>query len=389
MGGAPRVLYEQSREFSARGHEVQILTREEQFRKGYGGIEGVREWKYPVIVRNPFLFLKTSVLNGKKVFEYICKEHPIDVLSFRQPVSALAILRSPKSNEIRKCYTCHSLSFEEFQSRNPCPKGLIKRIGYQVNVLIRKYVEKTALIKSDIILADSQFTEEKLLRTYGISPEKIRVIPLGVDLRRFSPATDRMEIRQRLGIPQDRFILLSVRNLVPRMGLDRLIMAISKVVKSAPDVHLVLGGEGPLKEALLALAKRFGLEDFIEFTGFIPEDDLPDYYRIADFFVLPTRELEGFGLVTLEAMASGVPVLGTPVGGTREILSKFDAKLLFKDTGPDSMAQLIIKNCCKIRGNPHLWEELSDQCRCFVENNYSWERNVDSMEKVFLNGLME
>jgi glycosyltransferase involved in cell wall biosynthesis len=104
---------------------------------------------------------------------------------------------------------------------------------------------------------------------------------------------------------------------------------------------------------------------------------------MADFFVLPTCELEGFGLVTLEAMASGLPVLGTPIGGTKEILGKFDSNFLFKDTTPECMATLILQNYNKIKERPEDWIKISNRCRRFVETYYSWEKNIDAMEALF------
>ena len=100
---------------------------------------------------------------------------------------------------------------------------------------------------------------------------------------------------------QGNVVLFSVRNLVKRMGLENLILAMKRLVHTAPDICLILGGEGPLKNDLIALAKKLNVDNHIRFIGFIPEEKLPDYYRMADLFVLPTRELEGFGLVTRAA----------------------------------------------------------------------------------------
>ena len=131
------------------------------------------------------------------------------------------------------------------------------------------------------------------------------------------------------------------------------------------------------------MARSFGIEGHIHFAGFISEDKLPAYYQMADIFVLPTKELEGFGLVTIEAMASGLPVVGTPVGGTNEILGQFDSSFLFKGTDPNSMAELIMEKYELIKHNPQKWEKISKECRNFVERNYCWEKNIDALEDLF------
>jgi len=384
IGGAERVLFEQSTLLQQKGHDVHILTRKlPEHKSGHQVIQGVNEWRYDVNQDNPFSFIISTLSNCKKLFESLQNQYSFDCINFHQPFSAFVVIRSPAGRKIRKVYTCHSLSFEEFQSRNPRPKSVIRKILYFLNIKTRKFVERRALCKSDIVAVLSRFTGEKLQRVYKIPTEKITIIPGGVDLKRFYPAANKTKIRQRLNIPEEKMILFTVRNLVPRMGLENLIYAVKDVVKTVPDVYLVLGGKGALKETLISLTEELGIENYVKFVGFIPEAELPDYYRMADIFILPTLELEGFGLITLEALASGIPVLGTPVGGTVEILSKFNSKYLFKDTEPESMAELIIKTRQEFKSNRELWQEVSSQCRLFVEEKYSWERNVKSLEKLF------
>jgi glycosyltransferase involved in cell wall biosynthesis len=247
----------------------------------------------------------------------------------------------------------------------------------------RKLLEKRALRKSDQTVVLSEYTREKLEKAYGLSPAKIHIIPGGVDLDRFKPHDDKRSLRNRLGIPNGHFTLLTVRNLEPRMGLENLIVAFKKVVEDKNDTLLILGGEGPLAPELKSLVREFGIADLVKFTGFIPEKELPYYYQVADLFILPTRELEGFGLVTVEALASGLPVLGTPVGGTKEILARMGPEYLFSDSTPDSMAGLILKSMQTWATNPESYNQISWKCREVAEKYYSWNAHIERLENLF------
>jgi len=384
IGGAERVLFEQSTRLQKKGHNVHILTRKLPYHDSSSElIQGVQEWRYDIDQRNIVSFLRSTLANCKELFESIQNQYSFDCINFHQPFSALAVRRSAAARNIRKIYTCHSLSFEEFETRNPKPKGALGTILYFLNVKARKSIEKKVLNASDKIVVLSEFTKNKLLNSYGVGSEKIVLIPGGIDFKKFYPANDKIGIRNRLNIPSEKFVLLTVRNLVPRMGLEDLLFAVRQAVERVPDVYLVLGGEGPLKNSLTSLSRELQLQDHVKFVGFIPDMELPEYYRMADLFVLPTLELEGFGLVTLEALASGVPVLGTPVGGTVEILGKLDPKYLFRDTTPESMASLIVETCQQFKNNPGFWEEVSSKCRLFVEGNYSWDKNIACLEELF------
>ena len=387
IGGAERVLFEQSTGLQKKGYDVHILTRESPYHKSSAElIQGVQEWRYNVDQRNIFSFLRSTLSNCKELFESLQNQYSFDCINFHQPFSALAVCRSAAASSIRKIYTCHSLSFEEFKTRNPKPKGPFGRSLYVLNVQVRKIIEKKVLNTSDKTVVLSQFTKDKLLSSYGVGSEKIVLIPGGIDLKKFYPTDDKINIRKRLNVPPEKLILLTIRNLVSRMGLENLLFAVRQAVERVPHIYLVLGGDGPLNNSLTSLSRELQLQDHVKFVGFIPETELPDYYRMADVFVLPTLELEGFGLVTLEALASGVPVLGTPVGGTVEILGKLAPKYLFKDTTPESMASLIIETCQQFKNNPGLWEQVSSKCRQFVEENYSWDKNIASLEELFENG---
>jgi glycosyltransferase involved in cell wall biosynthesis len=167
------------------------------------------------------------------------------------------------------------------------------------------------------------------------------------------------------------------------MGLDRLLLAMQTVVEKIPHALLIIGGRGPLKDQLSALVERLALTKHVRMAGFIPEDQLPRYYQMADLFVLPTQELEGFGMVTLEALASGLPVLGTPVGGTNEILPGLDRRLVLSDSNPQTMAQGIIDYHQQIQKASDGSATMASRCRQFAETHYSWDAHVASLEALF------
>jgi D-inositol-3-phosphate glycosyltransferase len=154
-----------------------------------------------------------------------------------------------------------------------------------------------------------------LVRSYGIGDERIRVIPLGVDLKRFKPG-ERRAARWRLGISQQESILLYVGRFVALKGIDRLIGALSHVQHPFATRLIMVGGDGrrsPTTRSLMRLAMDLGVGDRITFVGRRAHARLSDYYNAADAFVMPSH-YESFGLVILEALACGTPVVATPVG---------------------------------------------------------------------------
>ena len=156
---------------------------------------------------------------------------------------------------------------------------------------------------------------------YGVPREIIRIVPGAVDVDRFNIAESRGEARELLGWPSDRRIVVSVRRLVNRMGLDRLVDAFAIAHQNHPDVVLYIVGKGKLRAELEQRVAALGLSDSIRFQGFVADEQLPLVFRAADLSIVPTVALEGFGLVAAESLAAGTPCVVTPVGGLPDIVS--------------------------------------------------------------------
>jgi glycosyltransferase involved in cell wall biosynthesis len=163
------------------------------------------------------------------------------------------------------------------------------------------------------------------------------------------------------------------------MGLDNLLRAMKILKELTVNVYLTIGGEGQEYEILSEMINKMNISKEVTLAQFVPSNKIHLYYGAADFFILPTRKLEGFGLVTLESMACGTPVLGTPVGGTKEILSPFNSKFLFKDSSPKSIAGGIHEAINRYFNDPKMYKELRHRCREYVEKNYSWQRHIDEL----------
>jgi glycosyltransferase involved in cell wall biosynthesis len=185
-------------------------------------IDGVKEWRYGFRKKLSYPFLKSIFSDCRHSFNSIQKNSSFDIINFHQPFSAVGVLSSRASRGIPTFYTCHSLSFQEYASQSSPRTNFKEWLFYRIQLLGRKLAEKTALRKSSHIVVLSEYTKEKLESTYGIPPAKIHVIPAGVDLNRFRPHDDKQSLRNRLGIPNGHFTLLTVRNLEPRMGLENL-----------------------------------------------------------------------------------------------------------------------------------------------------------------------
>jgi len=206
-----------------------------------------------------------------------------------------------------------------------------------------------------------------LVREYQVPEELIRIVPGGVDLARFLIPQSKVEARCEFGVEPDRPTVVSVRRLARRMGLDHLIDAIAEVRVRYPDILLLIGGRGPMAAELKSRIELMGLEKNVRLLGFVPDDKLASLYRAADFTVVPTIALEGFGLITLESLAAGTPAIVTPVGGLPDAVVRLSPDLVLASTAPEDIAQGIIDALSGRRRLP-----AREECQAYVAENFTW-----------------
>ena len=197
-------------------------------------------------------------------------------------------------------------------------------------------------------------------------------VPAGVDTSAFSPG-DRPASRARHGLGDRDLAVLTVRRLVPRMGLEELIDA-AALLADVPGLSVSIAGSGPLSGALADRIGAARLWDRVRLLGRIPDEELVDRLRAADLFVLPTVAYEGLGMATIEALATGTPVVGTRVGATPEVLGPLDERLLADEATPAAIAAAVR------RGVDLLSPGLRERCRALAVESYSWDSAIPLWE---------
>ncbi len=388
-GGSKRVSMELAKRLSLKGHKVTFLVPKTSTKlKEREDSEGIQIIRYP-FSNNLFLSVVSKIINSHSAFRHLLKEEEFNLICIHFAYSALGILLFPKAKDVpivRIFYGPWADEHREemksrFEGSSGHTKKLLLRMRQWLVYRVMFNIEKFCLDRSNEIAVLSEFSKNLLINNYNVPGGKIKVIPGGVDTQRFALVGNKKEtIKRQLSLPKDKIILLTIRRFTPRMGLENLIETMSNVVKEKKNVLLVIGGAGFLKERLECLVNRYALEENIQFRGFIPEEQLPLYYQAADVFILPTIALEGFGLIIVEALACGMPVLGTPVGAIPEVLGRLNQNLLFKDTKPTSMAQGILDFLSSSYKEKYPPQRLRD----YVKENYSWEKMTSQIEDLFV-----
>lgn len=229
-------------------------------------------------------------------------------------------------------------------------------------------LERAVYRRAQRLICLSPAFADILVGDYGIHPDRIRVVPAAVDVDRFDISERRDEARHRLGWPTDRPIVLCVRRLVRRMGLEKLVEAAALLRSRVPDALILIAGRGALSKTLGEQIAAAGLQDTVRLLGFVPDADLPLAYRAADLSIVPSVSLEGFGLVAAESLAAGTPTIVSAVGGLPEVVKGLGPQWVLP---PKASARQVAAHIGDfLQGR--LTTITSDQCAAHVRTNFSW-----------------
>jgi phosphatidylinositol alpha-1,6-mannosyltransferase len=220
-----------------------------------------------------------------------------------------------------------------------------------------------------------EFTRQAISKplTRKSTTEMVKIAP-GIDTAHFIPQPDAMQKRKELGL-QDKKIIISVGRLVHRKGQDNLIQAMPAVLKKIPNAHLLLVGEGPYRKHLEKLVMKSSLEQNVTFAGRIMYDRLPSYLSAADLFAMPSRsrffglEVEGLGIVYLEASACGIPVVAGNSGGAPDAVLEGVTGLCVDGTNIEQITAAIVEICSDAERASH----MGAAGRNWIVNQWRWD----------------
>ena len=248
-------------------------------------------------------------------------------------------------------------------------------------------MEDLLIRNSDGLICCSSYMQKHVESNFNISTNQIDVIHNGVDTLSFNHTPDirkaMSEISQRYRIPNGKILLYAGR-LVLEKGPDILIDAFEVLHYENPELSLIIVGEGPLKQSLMNKVIRLGLQNRIHFMGFVDQETLVAIYRSADVFVIPSL-YEPFGIVALEAMASGVPVVSSDVGGLSEIVENAVTGLKVQPGDPQLLASAIRQ----VLGVPSLCEFLKINGYEYALKRYDWDLVAEKTLQTYMRSMTQ
>jgi glycosyltransferase involved in cell wall biosynthesis len=361
-GGTEIAAYQLARNI-AKIDEVNIFTTSINSKDSHEASENMTIHRYGTVLK-----IASANLSFKILYKPLDCKIDIAHAHYNMPYSDYSALRYVKKNKIPFVVTYHA-------DAQDSGGNLIRNWA---QMIYNRSLLKQVLNGADVIIAtsNSYIEESKFLGDYR---DKIKVIPNGINLEEFKINLSKEECRDKLGLPHDKKIILFFGNIVSYKGPHILLKAFSKVKTQFKDLKLVFAGRGKMQEELTKLAAELGIKNDVLFTGYVDEKLKPFYYKSADIFCLPSITMaEAFGIVNLEAMACGVPVISSKLGGIPDVVTDRETGLLVKPEDEEALTNAILF----LLENEDIARKMGNNGKKKVEE-YSWKKIAEKTEEVY------
>lgn len=325
-GGIQTYTYEHAKELSKNGRHVIVIAPYKPQSSEWDEKQNFEVLRFSI--SNSLLFIPLLFK-----LPFLAKKQKINTVIHAQWQTILPSLIAKKLGIIKNFVVsvhARELLFNPFGS---------SLLGYIYN-----YYMQWLLSKADLLFPVSTYTK-KLLIEIGIDEEKIKVIINGTDPARYYPI-DVTEKRDKMNL-NGKYVILTVSRLVQRKGIDTVIEALVKFKNDKIDFQYLIVGDGPDREELEQLTREKGIDQMVRFCGKVPLNELNTYYNLCDLFVLPSKtvipDVEGFGIVFLEANACAKPVIGSDSGGIPSAITHEKTGLIVRENNPKELYNAILR----------------------------------------------
>jgi glycosyltransferase involved in cell wall biosynthesis len=362
-GGTEIAAYNLAINMAKRGNEIEVFTTSIDSR------ESIEIYPNMRIHRNPTSF-KIASANASFKLIYKPLNYDLDIVHAHSPIpySDIPALFYAKRKKVPFILT--------YQFDGQSTGGSFMRnagVGFYNKFFINKVLSSAEVI---IATTEAYANESPFLKGYK---EKIVIIPNGINIEEVTTVHTQEECRNMLGLPYDAPIILFFGSLVRYKGPDVLLKAFKTIKKEFPKAKLIFAGRGEMFDELSNQALKLDLVNDVLFTGFVEEDKKPLYFKAADIFCLPSTTMaESFGIVNLEAMASGIPIVASNLGGIPDIVKHGVNGLLAEPGNYQNLADNLL---CLLK-DEDMRKRFGDQGKKLVWN-FSWDEIAMKTEQLY------
>ena len=375
VGGISRVVYDLSRTLLKDGHDVTVVTYREGDAPYFEDDKGVKVYRVDNYMINPNNFIDWIMqLNFNlisKATELISKGGPFDVIHAHDWLVAYAAKTLKDSFKIPIIATIHATE----SGRN---SGIHDEVQRYIND-----TEWMLTYEATEVIVNSNYMKNELQRLFGLPYEKINVVPNGVNLNLYNGVERDYDFRRQYAADNEK-IILYVGRLVYEKGIQNLIAAMPKVLNGYHDSKLIIAGKGGMIDELRDEVRRLGIENKVYFTGYLKLNQVTKMYKCADVAVFPST-YEPFGVVALEGMLSGTPVVVSDVGGLNEIVQHRENGMKSYAGNPNSIADSILE----LLYNPGLCAEVSRAAKAKVKAQYNWTKIAQDTHFIYQKAICQ
>lgn len=375
VGGIARVVHDLSHRLYQDGHEVTVVTYRDGNVPYFEDDKGVKVHRVDnfMISSNNFIdwVMQLNFNLIAKVGELISQGEKFDVIHAHDWLTAYAGKTLKTAYGISLVSTIHATE----AGRNSGIQGETQ-----------KYINDTEWMltyESSEVIVNSNYMKNELQRLFGLPYEKINVVPNGVNTNLFNEVELDYDFRRQYAMDNEKIILFMGR-LVYEKGIQNLISAMPKILANYHDAKLIIAGKGGMIDELRAQVNSLGLGNKVYFTGYLSSKNVQKMYKCADISVFPST-YEPFGIVALEAMLSGTPVVVSDIGGLNEIVDHGINGMKSYAGNPNSLADSILT----LLFDPKLCSDVVKNAQAKVKTDYNWQKIAQDTHFAYQKAICE